>query len=72
LALALTEEDRLTVFENRALTNTSGPKVDEMTGEWITPPQRELHNLHSYPDILRGLNQEGSEWRRIGHIRENR
>jgi hypothetical protein len=29
------EEHRLRVFENRVLRRISGPKRDEVTGEWI-------------------------------------
>jgi hypothetical protein len=32
-SLALREEDRLVVFENRVLRTIFGPKRDEMTGE---------------------------------------
>ena len=37
--LALREESRLRVFENRVLRRKFGPKRDEVTGEW-----RKLHN----------------------------
>jgi len=38
-SLALMEERRLRVFENRVLRRIFGPKGDEVTGEW-----RKLHN----------------------------
>jgi len=38
-SLILREERRLRVFENRVLRKVSGPKRDEVTGEW-----RKLHN----------------------------
>jgi hypothetical protein len=38
-SLTLSEERRLTVFENRVLRRVFGPKRDEVTGEW-----RKLHN----------------------------
>jgi hypothetical protein len=37
-SLTLREEHRLRVFENRVLRRISGPKRDEVTGEW-----RKLH-----------------------------
>ena len=37
--LALSEESRLRVFENRVLRRKFGPKRDEVMGEW-----RKLHN----------------------------
>jgi hypothetical protein len=39
LGLTLREEHRLRTFENRVLRRISGPKRDEVTGEW-----RKLHN----------------------------
>jgi len=51
-SLALTEERRLRVFENRVLRRIFGSKRDEVTGEW-----RKLHNelneLYSSSDIVR-------------------
>ena len=38
-SLALRDERRLRVFENRVLRRVFGPKKDEVTGEW-----RKLHN----------------------------
>ena len=38
-SLALREERRLSVFDNRVLRRIFGPKRDEVTGEW-----RKLHN----------------------------
>jgi hypothetical protein len=38
-SLTLREEHRLRVFENRVLRRISGPKRDEVTGEW-----GKLHN----------------------------
>jgi hypothetical protein len=37
--VAIREEHRLRVFENRVLRRIFGPKRDEVTGEW-----RKLHN----------------------------
>ena len=33
-SLALREESRLTMFENRVLRRICGPKRDDVTGEW--------------------------------------
>jgi hypothetical protein len=41
------------VFENRVLRRTSGPKKDEVTGEWRKLHNKELHNLYSSPEIIR-------------------
>jgi hypothetical protein len=52
-SLALREEHRLRVFENRALRRIFGPKRDEVTAEWRNLHNEELHNLYSSPDIIR-------------------
>jgi hypothetical protein len=41
------------VFENGVLRRIFGPKRDEVTGEWRNLHNEELHNLYSYPDIIR-------------------
>jgi hypothetical protein len=46
-SLALREDHRLRVFENRVLRRIFGPKRDEVTGEW-----RKLHNGASYFILL--------------------
>jgi hypothetical protein len=43
LGLALREEHRLRVFENRVLRRTFGQKMDEVTGGWRKPHNEELH-----------------------------
>jgi hypothetical protein len=52
-SLTLREDHRLGVFENRVLRRIFGPKRDEVTGEWRKLHSEELHNLYSYPDIIR-------------------
>jgi hypothetical protein len=52
-SLALREEHRLRVSENRVLRRRFGPKRDEVTGEWRKLHNEELHNLYSSPDIIR-------------------
>jgi hypothetical protein len=51
--LALREEHRLRVFENRVLRRIFGPKGDEVTGDWSKLHNEELHNLYSSPNIIR-------------------
>jgi hypothetical protein len=41
------------VFENRILRRIFGPKRDAVMGEWRKLHNEELHNLYSYPDIIR-------------------
>jgi hypothetical protein len=42
------------VFENRVLRRI-GPKRDEVMGEWRKMHNEELHNLYSFPDIIRHI-----------------
>jgi hypothetical protein len=52
-SLTLREEHRLRVFENRVLRKISGPRRDEVMGDWRKVQSGELHNLYSSSDIIR-------------------
>jgi hypothetical protein len=54
------------VFENRVLRGIFGPKRDEVTGEWRKLHNEELHNLYSYPDIIRQVKSRRMRW--AGHV----
>jgi hypothetical protein len=54
------------VFENRVLRRIFGPKRDEVTGEWRKLHNEELHNLYSYPDIIRQVKSRRMWW--AGHV----
>jgi hypothetical protein len=54
------------VFENRVLRRMSGPKRDEVTGEWRKLHSGELHNLYSSPDIVRQIKSRRMRW--AGHV----
>jgi hypothetical protein len=45
-SLALREEHRLRVFENRVLRRIFGPKRDGVTGEWRKLHNEELHDFY--------------------------
>jgi hypothetical protein len=50
------------VFENRVLRRIFGPRRDEMTGEWRKLHNEELHNLYSFPDIIRQVKSRQMRW----------
>jgi hypothetical protein len=52
-SLALREEHRLRVFENRVLWRIFGPKRDEVTGGWRKLYNEELHNLYCSGIIMK-------------------
>jgi hypothetical protein len=60
--LALKEEHRLRVFENRVLRRIFGPKRDEVTGGWRKLHNEELHNLYSSPSIIRIIKSRRMRW----------
>jgi hypothetical protein len=61
-SLALREEHRLTVFENRILRRIFGPKRDEVTGEWRKFHNEELHILYSSPNIIGQIKSRRMKW----------
>jgi hypothetical protein len=65
-SLALREEHRLRVFEDRVLRRISGPKREEVTGGWRKLHNEELHNLYSSPSIIRMIESRRIGW--AGHV----
>jgi hypothetical protein len=58
----LREVHRLRVFENRVLRRIFGYKRDEVKGEWRKLHNEELHNLYSFPDIIRQVKSRRMRW----------
>jgi hypothetical protein len=54
------------VFENRVLRRISGPKRDDVTGEWRKLNNEELRNLYSSPNIIRQIKSRRMRW--AGHV----
>jgi hypothetical protein len=65
-SLTLREEHRLRQFENRVLRRISGPRRDEVTGDWRKLHNEEFHNLHSSPNIIRMIESRRMRW--TGHV----
>jgi len=55
----------LRLFENRVLRNVFGPIKKEVTGEWRTLHNEELHNSYSSQYIIRVMK---SRMRWAGHV----
>jgi hypothetical protein len=64
--LTLREECRLRVFENRVLRRISGPKRDEVTGEWRKTKQQGSYDVCSSPNIIWVIKSRRLRW--AGHI----
>jgi hypothetical protein len=65
-SLALREERRLRVFENRALKKIFGPMRDEVTREWRKLHYEELNDLYSSPNIVQLIKSTRMTW--VGHV----
>jgi hypothetical protein len=52
------------VSENRVLRRIFGPKRDEVTGDRRKLHNEELHNLYSFPNIIRMLKSRRMGWAR--------
>jgi hypothetical protein len=53
------------MFENRVL-RIFGPKRLEVVGGWRRLHNKELHNLHSSPNIIRVIKSRGMRW--VGYV----
>jgi hypothetical protein len=61
-SLALREEYKLGVFENKVLRRIFGPKRDELTGGWRKLHNEELRDLYSSPSIIRTIKSRMMRW----------
>jgi hypothetical protein len=63
LFLALREECRLRVFQNKVM-RIFAPRRDEETGDWRKLQNEELHNLYSSLIIIRMVKSRRMRWMR--------
>jgi hypothetical protein len=64
-SLTLRKERRLRLFEK-----DTGPKRDDVTGEWRKVHKKELRDLYSSPNII--LVKKSRRWRGVWHVWEIR
>ena len=61
------------LFKNRVLRRISGPKRDEVTGEWRKQNNEGLNDLYSTPNIIRFIRSKRMRWaEHIARMRERR
>ena len=62
----LREERRSRVFENKVLRRIFGPNSDEVREEWRKIHNKELNDLYSSHNIVRGIKSRRVRW--TGHV----
>ena len=61
-SLTLRKKRRLRLFENSVLRKISGPRRDEVRGEWRKLHNEDLNDLHSSPSIFRVIKSRKMRW----------
>jgi hypothetical protein len=50
------------VFENRVLRKIFGPKIEQVTGEWIKLHDEKLNDLYLSPNFVRVIKSRRMKW----------
>jgi hypothetical protein len=61
-SLTVSEEHKLSVFENRVLTKIFWPKRDGVTGGWRKLHNEELHDLYTLRSVIRITKSRRMMW----------
>jgi hypothetical protein len=56
------KQNRLRMFENRAMRRIFGSNCNEVTGEWSKLHNEELHDLYSSLIIIRIIKSRTNRW----------
>jgi hypothetical protein len=62
MSLTLRKEHRLRLSEERVRRRIFGTKRDEVIGKWRKLHNSELHNLYSFPSIIRIIKLRRMRW----------
>ena len=61
------------MLENRELRRIFGPKMDEVTREWIKLHNEDINDVYSSPNTVRAMKSRRMRWAgHVAHTRESR
>ena len=65
-SLTLREEHRLWLFENVVLSRIFGPKMNEVTREWLQLHNEELNDMYTSANVVLVIKSRRMRW--VGHV----
>jgi hypothetical protein len=66
MIIAVREEHKLSIFENRVQGSIFGPKREGLVGGWRRLHNEELHNLYTSRNVIRVVKLRRMRW--VGHV----